>query len=157
MAVRDEFIDILIGQIVEEWTAAGHNVTGSFIESLRGEWVEDGENLRLVIWGNDYGLIKNRGVLAENVPYTRRNRGQGSGGTSKYITGIKNWVMTKLGIGDERKALGVAFAIATKHSERGIPGSGFLDAVLEKNREKINELSKRAINSELQEQIKSKN
>lgn len=154
MAVRDEFIDILIEQIIEEWTAAGHNVTGNFIESLRGEWVEEDDKWQLRIWGNDYGLIKNSGVPAANIPYKRKNRGQGSGGQSKYITGIKNWVMLRLGIGDERKALGVAFAIANKHSERGIPGSGFLDTVLEKNMQTINELSKKTLNEELRDSIK---
>jgi len=124
-----ELIELLKEKIKEEWTLAGHPTTGQFEESLEDEILYEDNKMILNILGNEYGIYMNYGVEPDRIPYTRRNRGQGQGGTSRYITGLQNWVKIKLGITDEREALSVAFAIAEKHSVDGIDGSGFLDNV----------------------------
>lgn len=118
--------------IINEWMLAGHNLTGSFIDSLEVEYKDGNFN----VYGNDYGLILNKGVSPSNIPYQR-----GSGASSsKYITGLKNYVKQRMGISDERKALSIAFAIAETHKKEGIEGSGFIDEVLEEFNKKIDNL-----------------
>ncbi len=138
-----QLINTLIEYIDEEFILEGHPNTGTFQESLEGEIIEDGKNIIVNIYGAEYGLYLSEGVQPDKVPYTRKTRGQGKGGTSKYITGLKNWVQTKLGISDEREALSIAFAIAQRHTEEGFPirdgqiGSAFLEHVKEKYVEEI--------------------
>jgi hypothetical protein len=122
--------DRIIERIKTEWILSGHPLTGSFEESLEGIPEYEGDIITLNIWGNEYGIYVDQGVSAERIPYTRRNRGEGSGGTSKYITGLKNYGILRLGL-DERAALSFAFAVAEKHSTFGMPGSGFLERVRE--------------------------
>lgn len=145
---KQEIINLLIDKLNEEFILQGHPDTGAFQESLRGEVVEEDGKEIINIYGLDYGIYISEGVEAANIPYTKRKRGQGKGGTSKYITGLKNWVKSKLGIADEREALSIAFAIAEKHSVEGMPvrngklGSGFIEEVREKY---INDLNNKVL------------
>jgi len=132
-----EIGNLVIEKITDEWTLAGHNLTGGFIESLEVFIKETQDSLNIEIWGNEYGIYVSTGVEAQNIPYTRRRRGQGQGGTSKYITGLINYVQTRMGVGDHREATSIAFAIANTHSVHGMLGSGFLDEVSEKHQESI--------------------
>jgi hypothetical protein len=147
--------------IVEEWVLSGHRMTGAFEDSLKYEVKESPGLVKLQVMGRAYGAYLSRGVEAQNIPYTPGPRGRG--GKSKYITGLKNWVQMKLGIGDEREALGIAFAIAHKHSEEGMPirdgqlGSRFLMAVREKHRTKIRTEVKKYFDREIQNTIKHGN
>jgi hypothetical protein len=143
MAITGMTLDIerqLMDWIIDEWRLAGHSLSGSFEKSLTAEttMLEDGVKIDVV--GNEYGIYMNAGVKPENIPYTRRNRGEGKGGTSKYITGLKNYVQRRMGISDEKEALGIAFAIANKHKEEGIIGSGFLRSVADKHMDRLTEL-----------------
>ena len=121
----DNLIKTIKDRIIYHWVLAGHPVTGAFEQNLRHEIELTDEQTTIKIIGPAYGIYKNIDILPENVPFKREPRGRG--GKSKYITGLKNWVQMKLGISDDREALGIAFAIATKHSRDGIPGSGWLD------------------------------
>jgi len=137
--MKEQIADILKNQIIDEWVLAGHSLSGSFEESLEAEFVDTTRGYIINIWGNEYGIYRSKGVPAENIPYTRRKRGQGRGGKSKYLTGLINYVQMRMGIGDYNEAVGVAFAIAEKHKQYGMLGSGFLDEVKEKVEEKITE------------------
>ena len=154
--MTQEIINLLIEKIEDEWTLAGHPNTGEFVKSLEGKVIEEEGKTIINIWGNEYGIYMSEGVEAEKIPYVRRNRGQGRGGQSKYITGLHTWVMTKLGISDEREALGIAFAIAQRHSEEGMPykdgrlGSGFLDKVREQYEEQIDEMVFQHLNNKIE-------
>lgn len=131
-------IDILIEKIKDEWTLAGHPLTGSFEESLVPDIVEGNDSVIINILGNEYGIYLSEGVTPENIPYTTRRGTKGKrGGKSKYITGLHNWVKLRLGINDERESLGIAFAIAEKHAENGITGSKFLDEITNKHNQEI--------------------
>jgi hypothetical protein len=114
----------VIESIKDEWILKGHNLTDSFINSLEIRETPSG----IEIWGNTYSKYVNRGVPAANIPY---QRGSGAG-KSKYITGLHNYVILRMGL-SEKEALGVAFAIAETHKKNGMLGSGFLDEAIKMN------------------------
>lgn len=143
MSAISKIKDKLKEYIITEFKLKGHNLTGSFIDSLEVDY----DNYKFTIKGNAYGINLNDGVKASNIPYSGRS---GAGGSSKYITGLKNYVKERMGISDERKALSIAFAIATKHSRDGIDGSGFIDDALDKINKNLDNL----ILDYLDEQIK---
>jgi hypothetical protein len=134
IAIKEE----MIKAIVEEWMLAGHNLNGSFVKSLEAKEEQITDGVRIDIIGNEYGIYTSTGVTAEKIPYTR---GSGRGGKSKYITGLMNYAKARMGISDDREALGVAFAIAEKHKKEGMKGSGYLDHVTEKHLERFEELA----------------
>ena len=71
---------------------------------------------------NDYGLTVDQGVTPDRIPYTPRKRGEGRGGTSKYIQGLLTfWLLKGL---SQKEALQAAFATANKHKQEGIPSRG---------------------------------
>ena len=119
MKYSNEFKNKLKRHITDNFTLAGHTLTDNFNKSI--EIKEEGDNI--VIEALAYGLRLDSGISSDKIPYSGRS---GRGGTSKYITGLKNYVQKRMGISDEREALSIAFAIATKHSRDGIKGSGFL-------------------------------
>ncbi len=134
----EKITKLLIQKIADEWTLAGHALSGSFIESLESYVQENDKEIVIDIWGNEYGIYMSEGVTPDRIPYTSRKGTRGKrGGTSKYITGLQNYVKMRLGISDEREALGIAFAIAEKHKENGIIGSGFLEEVTKKHNDAI--------------------
>lgn len=144
--IKQSIINLLIDKLNEEFILQGHPNTGEFQKSLRGEFIENEDKTTIHIYGNEYGLYISKGVSADKIPFTDRKRGEGAGGQSKYITGLKNWVKTKLGIADEREALSIAFAIAKQHSITGMPvrggqlGSGFIDDVSKKYKDEVDNL-----------------
>jgi hypothetical protein len=112
--------DWLVGRIREAWMTSGHNMTGAMSESL--EWREPEPNV-IEVWGNLYGNVLDKGIKPERIPY---KRGSGAG-TSKYITGLINWVSMRLGItGSAGKS--IAFAIAEKHKREGLQASEWLSS-----------------------------
>jgi hypothetical protein len=115
----DRIFNIIRERIVQQWQSKGHSLTGAFEESIRYE-VQEGERTEMFVIGRDYGVYMSVGAQPENVPYTRGSRGQGKGGTSKYITGLQEYAKTRLGL-DDREALSVAFAIAETHKKTGFP------------------------------------
>ena len=143
----DSIIDKIINSIREQWVLAGHSLTQAFEKSIRAEVTEEGGKTVINFWGRAYGLYQNFGVTADRIPYTKREnrKGKSGGKKSKYITGLKNWVKLRMGISDEREALGIAFAIAEKHKDEGmrtkggvgIGGSGFLEKVKKEHEQDI--------------------
>lgn len=125
--------------ISAEWELAGHKLSGAFEQSLEVIHTKTSEGIRVDVLGNEYGIYMSKGVTADRIPYTPRPRGTGKGGTSKYIQGLVRYVKARMGIADEREALSVAFAIAYKHKQEGMPikngklGSGFLEIVRKKH------------------------
>jgi len=104
--------------IIKQWIAKGHKLSDKgFIASLRSEETVTPNGFEVVGFGAYDSKFRERGVSASNVPYSGRT---GNGGTSKYIEGLARYVALRMGINDKRKALGVAFAIATKHRTTGI-------------------------------------
>lgn len=138
----------IIGRIIDKWVLSGHNLSGSYIDSLESEITRTPEIFRLRIMGLPHGHYMNKGVRAEKIPYTPKRRGQGTGGTSKYITGLINYVQMRMGItGDRGKS--IAFAIAKKHSKMGILGSEFLDKAIAESTREIDEMITKELGNEI--------
>lgn len=97
----------------------GHYLTGALENSIESQIVFTGDGLALEISALDYLNPVNTGVPAENIPY---NSGVRSGaGTSAYIQGLVNYVKKRMGVSNDKEALGIAFAIAKKHENEGMP------------------------------------
>lgn len=108
--------DIITHELERQWFSQGHRLTNKLINDLKVEIVERVGTVMIDVYMYNYGSYMDRGVKAANVPY---QRGSGAG-KSLYIEGLKRYVMLRMGL-DDKKALGVAFAIATKQKQKGIP------------------------------------
>jgi len=119
-------------QIIKQWIAKGHSLSGAFESGLRFE-VTEGDTIIIDGYGAHYAKFMERGVSAAKVPFSGIT---GRGGTSAYIEGLARYAEMRMGISDKKKALGVAFAIAHKHKKMGIrirergQGSKFLSEAL---------------------------
>ena len=123
--------------------------TGSLAKSIEYsvEFYKNG--LRLFIEYNRYGAIVNNGIKPNRIPF---GGGSGAGGTSQYIQALAAWVQRKGIESDDKKALGMAFAIANTQKKEGYPTKrsyqfskngrrgGFQDYVLAQNENRISEI-----------------
>lgn len=103
--------------IRDEWDKQGHDMTGAFKKQLTHEIVESGDKINiLIIDGTErgYGRILNVGVPASAIksPYAPGR-----------IAGLTNFVKLRMGL-DGKEARSVAYAIATKHAQQGMPLPG---------------------------------
>ena len=105
--------------IAEEWKKQGHNLTGKFVNELTYNISTNSESTKIdLIDGNEnaYGVILNKGVPADKIPFS-----PGSGAkSSKYIAGLTNYAKLRMGASD-KDAVSIAFAIAHKHKKEGMP------------------------------------
>ena len=104
--------------IADEWTAQGHDLSGKFRSALTYAVREesDATYIDLIDGTSGYGVILNKGVTADRIPFS-----PGSGKkTSKYIQGLTRYAMARMGA-SEKDAVSIAFAIAYKHKEEGMP------------------------------------
>jgi hypothetical protein len=136
--------------MVEQWELQGHRMDKSrFVSELECEIEEDREVTHLRFYGVVYGKYINQGVSAANIPFGRRTGAR----RSKYIQGLIKYVERRMGVSG-REGVSIAFAIANKHKEEGMPTpasakfsqtgkrTGWLDEALEAGRDKID----RAVN-----------
>ena len=119
-------------QLTNELIRQGHKLTGALIDSFETMVVEKSDVLIIQFMMLKYGHSLNKGIKPNKIPYTIG--GAPRGGTSKYIQGLIRFAKLKFFV-DEKKAKGIAFAIAYKHKKEGytIDKSklGFIDNVLE--------------------------
>lgn len=118
MSVFDDIATESLKLIADEWTAQGHDLSGKFRSALtytiRQE--SDATYIDLIDGTSGYGAILNKGVTADHIPFS-----PGSGRkTSKYIQGLTRYAMARMGA-SEKDAVSIAFAIAYKHKEEGMP------------------------------------
>lgn len=102
--------------LIAEWVAQGHHLTGAWEQSLRGTIVQSPDSVSVIGTMNYYGAILEQGVSANKIPYGGR---RASGGTSQYIQGLVGY-FKKRGL-NEREAIRAAFATANKHKKEGMP------------------------------------
>jgi|TARA_R110002074_G_scaffold1973_3_gene11879 hypothetical protein len=102
--------------------------TKSLSKSLKSKIVKLGSSILLVVEGNKYGRILDKGF--NNIPYTRGSK-QGKKPGSSYIKGLARWAAKKYTGGDYKKALQMAFAIANKQkNEASAPANpGWIENV----------------------------
>jgi len=107
---------IIEAGIKEESRAQGHYLTGGLEKSLSHIAGKFGPFRMLTGTGVSYANVLNYGVTAARVPFK-----EGSGaGTSQYIEGLKQFFMTRKGLG-EKEALSAAIATAKVHKKEGMP------------------------------------
>jgi hypothetical protein len=110
----DKIADFVKEQLKISLANQGHNLTGSLMNSI--DYVVT-VNKDAMIYGFemlDYGIIVNRGVKANKIPYSGST---GRGGTSKYIEAL-------IAYGKKRNvdnAISFAFAVAATHKREGMP------------------------------------
>ena len=144
-----------------EFAAQGHELTGALIDSIEAQVKETTTGARIEGLLLDYGLAVNNGVPKENVPFTINNRGslrafrtsnfRRSTGVSKYIAGLQLFAELRFRV-SKKEALRIAFAIARKHKQEGIPSraskrfsrtgkrTGAIQDALQKTDEQIKEV-----------------
>jgi len=98
----------------QEWRDQGHNLNGTFEKAIEYELQSTGEGVKIVILdGTDrgYGKIIDDGVKPEQIksPYAPAR-----------IKGLTSYVERRMGIMG-KEAISIAYAIATKHKQEGMP------------------------------------
>jgi len=104
----------IIKEIADEWQAQGHDLTGTFREGMRYKVIEGSNETTIDIidtTDSSYGKIINEGVRPEQIkyPYARAR-----------IAGLTRYAKLRMGAND-KDAVSIAFAIATKHAKEGMP------------------------------------
>lgn len=108
--------ELAIQAIAMEWKAQGHNLTGKAISEIETVIKMNINNMTIQGFVLDYMAINNQGVPADRIPYTP-NSGKK---TSKYISGLIDYAKKRMGASD-KQAKSIAFAIASKHKQEGMP------------------------------------
>lgn len=108
--------ELAIQAIAMEWKAQGHNLTGKAISEIETVIKTNINNMTIQGFVLDYMAINNQGVPADRIPYTP-NSGKK---TSKYISGLIDYAKKRMGASD-KQAKSIAFAIASKHKQEGMP------------------------------------
>jgi len=112
-------------QLIARLKADNRVATGALIESVEHTVTEIFFGVQSEILWLSYGNNFETGVPPENIPF-----GSFTGKkTSKYIEGLKNWVLIKGIAGLDKDALSIAFAIAKKQKEKGAPLDGKINVL----------------------------
>lgn len=99
-----------------EWRKQGHELSGDAVRNMQTVNVPFSNGIRIDGYVPDYMAYLNAGIPRERIPYTP-NSGKKY---SKYIEGLKEYAKKRMGKSD-KEALGIAFAIASKHKREGMP------------------------------------
>jgi len=109
--------DMLVDALAFEFSQQGHNNTGAGIESIVYAVQQFGNAFGLDLSFEKYLIYQDKGVSASRIPFQI-----GSGKKqSKYIMALTKWVMQRGMASNEKKAKGIAFAVARKHKKEGMP------------------------------------
>jgi hypothetical protein len=107
--------------LLNEFEAQGHAMTGKLIKEMEFKVKEEVDKIILSGFMYPYGNILASGTPEHKIPFSKPS---GRGGTSLYIQALQQYAKTRMGISDEKKSLGVAFAIATVQKRAGMPTPG---------------------------------
>ena len=99
-----------------EWRKQGHELSGDAVRNMSTVSLPFASGIRIEGYVPDYMAYLNAGIPRERIPYTP-NSGKPF---SKYIEGLKEYAKKRMNKSD-KEALGVAFAIASKHKREGMP------------------------------------
>ena len=108
--------ELAIQAIAMEWKAQGHNLTGKAIDEIETVIKININNMTIQGFVLDYMAINNQGVPSDRIPYTP-NSGKKE---SEYIKGLIKYAKMRMGASD-KQAKSIAFAIASKHKQEGMP------------------------------------
>ena len=119
----DKIENVLLEVLSAEWKAQGHEMNGAIVRDMEFKINHKEDTLTISGYIYPYGNIIARGIKPGKVPFnwTTARRGQGKGGTSDYIEGLKNYAKVRMAITDDKEALSTAFAIAKTQKLEGMP------------------------------------
>lgn len=147
---------IAVEGIALEWRKQGHELSGDAVRNMSTVNVPFTNGVRIEGYVPDYMAYLNAGIPANRIPYTP-NSGKPY---SKYIEGLKEYAKKRMGKSD-KEALGVAFAIASKHKREGMPTrssarfsqtgkrTGFIETALEAKSPEIEQEIRDSIEEEV--------
>lgn len=115
----DDLGDFLVKELAYELAQQGHKATGSLISSIEYNVTAFADALALEIQYLEYGRYVETGVPANRIPFGKKTGAK----TSKYIQALIEWVKVKR-IASGLQAVGLAFGIARKHKQEGMPTRG---------------------------------
>lgn len=145
--ILEQLTDFLAGAIGEEIILQGHNNTGSLLESVRLTINEVFSGIVIEASTLDYGTYLNTGRRA---------------GTMPPVNAIKRWVEQRGIASQEKEVNSIAWAIATKIKQEGIPTRGamkfskngrrtnWIEAVLFDNEQIITDYIERAMGAQIE-------
>lgn len=116
-----ELENVLSNALQAEWIAQGHEMNGKIISAIDYVVKQETNTLTLTGMMYPYGNIIAAGTKKEKIPFSPPS---GRGGTSLYIQALQNYVKLRMRISDEKKSLGIAFAIAQTQKREGMPTRG---------------------------------
>lgn len=112
--------DILVDALVDEFVAQGHNNTGATVDSIAYTVQAFANVHQLDLSFVKYAVYQDKGVAANRIPFS-----PGSGAkSSKYIRALMIWATQRGLVSNQKQAKAMAFAIAHKHKQEGMPTSG---------------------------------
>lgn len=110
----------LVDAIGESLVRQGHKRTGKLLNSIEYRVVSSLNEMGFDVYMEGYGIIVDKGVTADRIPFTI-----GSGAKkSRYIEALIKWAKTFSFITSQKEAKSFAFAVARKHKQEGMPTSG---------------------------------
>jgi hypothetical protein len=115
----DDLGEFLTVELANELSMQGHKATGSLIRSIDFNVTAFANALALEIEYLEYGRYVETGVSASRIPFGRKTGAK----TSKYIQALIEWIKVKR-IASGMRAVGLAFGIAKKHKQEGMPTRG---------------------------------
>jgi hypothetical protein len=118
-SLGDEVGKVIVMAVKKAFIMQGHKMTGALNDSIEYKVNATMDSVMLEFLMLDYGMIQNFGIAPEKIPF---NPGSGAK-SSKYIDGLKRFAKIKLGKND-KEAERVAFAIAYKQKQEGMPTRG---------------------------------
>ena len=98
----DKIENVLLEVLEAEWKAQGREMNGAIIRDMEFKIDHKEDTLTISGYIYLYGNIIAAGTSSGKIPFSGRT---GSGGTSKYIEGLKNYAKARMAIADEKKAL----------------------------------------------------
>jgi hypothetical protein len=126
----DELSEKFKGKLIDRLETDGRRASGDLIRSVSHVVTKIFFGVQSEILWLQYGGVFETGVPAANIPFAGTNRNSGGGGISKYIQGLVNWINIKGFLtGLDKNPLSIAFAIAHKHKERGMPLDGNINVM----------------------------
>lgn len=137
----DKIKTIALEAVALEWKKQGHELTGQSVKAMQVVETQLKNGLLLDGYVPANMAYLNAGVPANRIPYS-----PGSGKRfSLYIEGLRQYAKKRMNASD-KEALGIAFAIASKHKREGMPTrrsarysqtgkrTGFIETALEAKR-----------------------
>lgn len=112
--------NLVIKALQMQFILQGHRLTGKLNKSIEERIEVTDFGLKIQILLEPYGIILNRGVPANKIPFSLSRTGNRS---SKYIKGLQRFAKLRFFVSD-KQALRIAFAIARKHKREGMPTKG---------------------------------